>query len=758
MSNDNALKQAALDYHRLPTKGKVSVTPTKNLVNSRDLSLAYSPGVAFPCLEIERDPLLAHEYTSRGNLVGVITNGTAVLGLGDIGPLAGKPVMEGKACLFKKFADIDVFDIELAENNVDKLVEIIAAMEPTLGGINLEDIKAPECFEVEKRLRDRLSIPVFHDDQHGTAIISAAAILNALKIVNKNITQAKFAVSGAGAAAIACLDMLVLIGASPKNIFVSDSKGVIWKGRDAQMEPNKARYAQDTDGRVLADILKDADVFLGCSSAGILKPEMLKAMAPRPIILALANPEPEIRPEVAKEARPDCIIATGRSDYPNQVNNVLCFPYIFRGALDVGASKITEEMKLACVYAIAELAQVEVNDSVAQAYMGQPLSFGDDYIIPKPFDNRLIVKIAPAVAEAAMKSGVATRPIKDLNLYRQSLDNFVNRTGMIMAPVFTLARKAQKKRVIYAEGDDPRVLRAAQIAVDESLAYPILIGKHDKITRLIKELNLRLDDGKNIQIIDPDKFEKIHEFSEQYHQLRAYSGIAPNVAEKHLLRYSTLFSLYLLKNGYGDAMLCGTTSVHAKHMRFVSEIVGLKNTKNIFSTMNALQLQDRVLFIADTYINENPSAEDIAEITQMAAEEIRRFGLEPKVALLSHSNFGSMPSDSSRKMAKAKKILWEQCPNLEVDGEMQGDSALSETLRSIALPNSRLSGEANLLIMPNLDSANIAFNLIKMINGGGVTVGPILLGSKMPVHILTPSASTRRIVNMTALAVADAQI
>ena len=757
MSNDQGLKQAALDYHAKPSKGKISVTPTKSLVDSRDLSLAYSPGVAFPCLEIERDPSLANEYTSRANLVAVITNGTAVLGLGDIGPLASKPVMEGKACLFKKFADIDVFDIELAEKNTDKLVEIIAAMEPTLGGINLEDIKAPECFEIEKRLKERLSIPVFHDDQHGTAIISAAAILNALKIVNKEIGQVKFAVSGAGAAAIACLDMIVQLGASISNIYVCDSKGVIWAGRDKNMETNKARYAQTTADRTLAEVMTNADVFLGCSTAGVVSVDMVKSMANQPIILALANPEPEIRPELAKAARPDCIIATGRSDYPNQVNNVLCFPYIFRGALDVGATKITEAMKLACVYAIAELAQVEANDFVAQAHTGKSLMFGPDYIIPMPFDNRLIVKIAPAVAKAAMDSGVATRPRENLEAYRQELDAFVNRTGMIMGPVFNSARKAEKKRVIYAEGDDERVLRAAQIVVDEDLAKPILVGKESRILDSIQKLNLRIRPKVDIEIIDPDQFDQINEFSKQHHQCLAYQGIAPHVAEKHMSRYPTLFSTYLLKNSYGDAMLCGTTSVHAKHMRFISQIVGLGKTAKLFATMNALQLPDRVLFIADTYINPNPNAQEIAEITRLASEEIKRFGLQPKVALLSHSNFGSMPSDSSEKMAKAREILWETNPELEVDGEMQGDSALSENLRRTAMPNSRLIGEANLLVMPNLDSANIAFNLIKMINGGEITVGPILLGADLPLHILTPSASTRRIVDMTALVVAGAQ-
>jgi len=757
-SLDKNLKQAALDYHALPTKGKVSVTPTKGLVNQRDLSLAYSPGVAFPCLEIERDPLLVNEYTSRGNLVAVITNGTAVLGLGNIGPLASKPVMEGKGCLFKKFAGIDVFDIELNETEVDKIVDVVAALEPTIGGINLEDIKAPECFEIEKRLRERLSIPVFHDDQHGTAIIASAALLNALKVVKKDLSKVKVVSSGAGAAAIACLDMMVGLGVDPKNIYAVDSKGVIWEGREPNMEANKARFAQKTNDRTLADAVKGADVFLGCSAAGVLTQEMVKTMADRPVILALANPEPEIRPELAKAVRPDCIIATGRSDYPNQVNNVLCFPYIFRGALDVGATRITESMKLACVKAIAELAEAEPHDSVAHAYAGQDLRFGPEYIIPKPFDTRLIERIAPAVAKAAMESGVATRPIKDLEGYRRSLANFVNRTGMIMTPVFNKARQYGNTRVVYAEGEDERVLRAVQLVVDEGLAKPILVGRESRILARIEQANLRLKPGKDIVIADPDTHPRTTEFGQQYHELMAYQGVAPKMAEQHVKRYNTLFASYLVKNGEADAMICGTSSVYARHMRFVSRVLGLKQGAKIFATVNALQLPDRRIFIADTYINENPSAEEVVEITTMAAEEVSRFGVKPKVALLSHSNFGSMPSASSSKMSKARDILWKYFPDLEVDGEMQGDAALSEVLRSTAMPNSRLKGEANLLVMPNLDSANIAFNLIKMIGGEGVTVGPILLGAAYPVHILTPSASTRRVVNMTALVVVDANV
>ncbi|MCO5400984.1 NADP-dependent malic enzyme [Ralstonia soli] len=748
------LRRAAFEYHRAPTRGKIEVRPTKALINQRDLSLAYSPGVAYPCTAIEQDPSLAAEYTSRGNLVGVITNGTAVLGLGDIGPLASKPVMEGKGCLFKKFAGIDVFDIELAERDPDKLVDIIASLEPTLGGINLEDIKAPECFYIEQKLRDRLNIPVFHDDQHGTAIISSSALLNGLKVVGKDIGSVKVAVSGAGAAAIACLDVMVGLGVKRENVYVVDSKGVIYVGRDAKMEANKARYAQDTSARTLADIVRDADVFLGCSAAGVLTAEMVKTMAPKPIILALANPEPEIRPEVAKAARPDCIIATGRSDYPNQVNNVLCFPYIFRGALDCGATKITEAMKLACVKAIAELAEAETNDAVAQAYAGQDLTFGPDYIIPKPFDSRLIEKIAPAVAKAAEESGVATRPIKDLDAYRAQLSDFVYHTGLTMRPVFSAA-KANPKRVVYAEGEEERVLRAVQTVVDEGLAKPILIGRPHVIEMRIQKAGLRLKAGVHFELINPEDDPRFHQYHSAYHELMGRNGVTPDMAKSQLRRSNTLIGAMLVRLGDADAMLCGTVGRFDAHLEHVRDVIGLAPNAKVFAAMNGLMLEKHTLFITDTFVNENPSAEELADITKLAAEEVRRFGQEPKVAMLSHSMFGSSKSTSARKMRAAYDLLKTEAPELQVEGEIQGDAALSEDIRHHFLPKSAFSGSANLLVMPTLDAANIAFNLLKITGGQGVTVGPILLGAAKPVHILNPSATSRRIVNMTALAVAD---
>ena len=748
------LRRAAFEYHRAPTRGKIEVRPTKALINQRDLSLAYSPGVAYPCTAIEQDPSLAAEYTSRGNLVGVITNGTAVLGLGDIGPLASKPVMEGKGCLFKKFAGVDVFDIELAERDPDKLVDIIASLEPTLGGINLEDIKAPECFYIEQKLRDRLNIPVFHDDQHGTAIISSAALLNGLKVVGKDIGNVKVAVSGAGAAAIACLDVMVGLGVKRENVYVVDSKGVIYAGRDAKMEPNKARYAQDTSARTLADIVRDADVFLGCSAAGVLTADMVKTMAPKPIILALANPEPEIRPEIAKAARPDCIIATGRSDYPNQVNNVLCFPYIFRGALDCGATKITEEMKLACVKAIAELAEAETNDAVAQAYAGQDLTFGPDYIIPKPFDSRLIEKIAPAVAKAAEESGVATRPIKDLDAYRAQLSDFVYHTGLTMRPVFSAA-KANPKRVVYAEGEEERVLRAVQTVVDEGLAKPILIGRPHVIEMRIQKAGLRLKPGVHFELVNPEDDPRFHQYHSAYHELMGRNGVTPDMAKSQLRRSNTLIGAMLVRLGDADAMLCGTVGRFDAHLEHVRDVIGLAPNAKVFAAMNGLMLEKHTLFITDTFVNENPSAEELADITKLAAEEVRRFGQEPKVAMLSHSMFGSSKSTSARKMRAAYDLLKAEAPELQVEGEIQGDAALSEDIRHHFLPKSAFAGSANLLVMPTLDAANIAFNLLKITGGQGVTVGPILLGAAKPVHILNPSATSRRIVNMTALAVAD---
>ena len=747
----------ALDYHAHPTPGKISVTPTKPLANQDDLSLAYSPGVAAACMAIFNDGYeAAAKYTSRSNLVGVITNGTAVLGLGNIGPLAAKPVMEGKACLFKKFAGIDVFDIELAERDPDKLVDIIAALEPTLGGVNLEDIKAPECFYIEKKLRERMRIPVFHDDQHGTAIISSAAVLNGLKIVNKNPAEVKLICSGAGAAAIACLDLLTKVGISRENIFVCDSRGVIWKGRDENMEENKARYAQDTDARTLADVIKDADVFLGCSTSGVLTKEMVKSMGSQPLILALANPDPEILPEDAKEARPDCIIATGRSDYPNQVNNVLCFPFIFRGALDVGATRITEEMKLACVNAIAELAQAEQNDEVASVYQDHDLNFGPEYIIPKPFDPRLIVQIAPAIAQAAMDSGVATRPIEDMDAYRSQLMSFIYRSGQLMRPLYKQA-KSDPKRVVFADGEDERVLHAAQTVIDEKLAHPILVGRPSVINMRIEKLGLRLTNGKNIEIVNPEDDDRFNETWQAYYKLKARDGVTPNIAKAMVRKHNTLISVMLMERGDADAMICGVSSKFDNQLKYVQEVIGLKPGAQTFAAMNVLMLPDETLFICDTHVNENPSAEQIADITIQAAEEMIRFGVTPKIALLSHSNFGSRPSESSRKMALAREIIAERAPLLEVDGEMHADSALSEKIRLDAFPDSPLKGRANLLIMPNLDTGNITYNMLKMTGSNGIAMGPVLLGAAKPVHILTTSATTRRIVNMTTLAVVDAQ-
>ncbi|RZA29259.1 MAG: NADP-dependent malic enzyme, partial [Lysobacteraceae bacterium] len=689
--------------------------------------LAYSPGVAYACEEIAADPATAFDYTSRGNLVAVITNGTAVLGLGNIGPLASKPVMEGKRCLFKKFAGVDVFDLELAENDPDKLVDAIAMLEPTVGGINLEDIKAPECFYIEKKLRERMNIPVFHDDQHGTAIISSAALMNALKVVGKDIGAIKLAASGAGAAAIACLDMMVSLGVKQENIFVTDSKGVIWQGREANMEANKARYAQATEARTLADIVDGADVFLGCSTAGVLSADMVKTMAARPVILALANPEPEIRPEVARAARPDCIVATGRSDYPNQVNNVLCFPYIFRGALDCGATRITEEMKLACVGAIARLAEAEANDTVAEAYAGQDLTFGPDYIIPKPFDPRLMAAIAPAVAAAAASSGVATRPIDDMDAYRARLGEMIYHTGFFMKPVFAKA-KAKLRRVAYAEGGDARVLRAVQTVVDEGLATPVLIGSAAAVEAAVKASGLRLQRDVDYVLAEPD------------------GGDA------------TLHGARLLQSGEVDALVCGMKGSYDSHLAHVRDVIGTAPGAGVLAAMNALVLDKMTLFITDTYVNDNPSAQELADITRLAATELRHFGLEPKAALLSHSIFGSSERPSARKMREARALLADSAPELALIGEVHGDAALSEEIRRLYQPAGEVAGgfagSANLLVMPSLDAANILFNVLKVAAGKGVTVGPILLGAAKPVHILSPSATVRRIVNMTALAVA----
>ncbi len=752
---EKALRDAALEYHRAPTRGKISITPTKPLSNQRDLSLAYSPGVAYACLEIHRDPSLAAEFTSRGNLVGVITNGSAVLGLGDIGPLAGKPVMEGKGCLFKKFAGIDVFDIELAEKDPDKLVEVIAALEPTLGGINLEDIKAPECFYIERKLRERLQIPVFHDDQHGTAIISAAALLNGLELVDKKIDEVRITVSGAGAAAIACLDLMVALGVDANNILVCDSKGVIHEGREGNLDESKAPYVRKTDARTLADAMRGADVFLGCSAPGVVDAAMVESMARQPIILALANPEPEIRPEVAKAVRPDCIIATGRSDYPNQVNNVLCFPYIFRGALDSGATTINEEMKLACVTEIAALAKAEISDEVAAAYAGQELVFGPDYIIPKPFDSRLILRIAPAVAEAAARSGVARRPVADLASYRESLQRYITHTGIFMRPVFDTAR-AITKRVVYAEGEDSRVLRAVQTVVDEGLARPILIGRPGVIAMRIQKDGLRIVPGTDFELIDPEDDPRFKEYWSDYHALMGRDGVTPEMAKAALRRSTTTIAAMMVRRGDADAMLCGLVGRFEAHLEHVTNILGLSEDSSVLATMNAVMLPEQSLFITDTFVNENPSAEQLAEIARLAVDELRRFGIPPKVAFLSHSMFGSSNRASARKMRAARDIFSKANPDIPCDGEMHGDAALSEDLRETFLPDSTLSGNANLLVMPNLDAANILFNVLKITGGKGITVGPILLGARAAVHVLTPQSTVRRIVNMTALAAADA--
>jgi len=749
------LSAAALEYHAFPSPGKIAVVPTKGLTNQRDLSLAYSPGVAAACNAIVADPGQVSRLTSRGNLVGVVTNGTAVLGLGNIGALAAKPVMEGKAVLFKKFAGIDVFDIELSESDPDKLIDMIAAMEPTFGGINLEDIKAPECFYIEKKLRERMNIPVFHDDQHGTAIVVGAAIINGLKLVGKDIGAVKLVTSGAGAAALACLEMLVLLGVKVENVWVTDIEGVVYEGRKELMDPLKARYAKKTSARSLGEVIKGADVFLGLSAGGVLKPAMVAQMAARPLVLALANPTPEIMPEEVRAVRDDAIIATGRADYPNQVNNVLCFPFIFRGALDAGASTINEAMALAAVRAIAELAQAESSEIVAAAYGDETPKFGPDYLIPKPFDPRLIGKIAPVVARAAIDSGVATRPIADFDAYREQINNFVYHSGFVMRPVFAAAKKAPA-RVLYAEGEDERVLRAIQAVIDEGLAQAVAIGRPEVIEMRLKKAGLRILPGVDFEIVNPGSDERHRELSAEYHQLMGRSGVPPELAKELLRKDATLIGAMLLRRGEVDAMLCGTVGSHAQHLRHIADVIGLEAQAKGFAAMNLLMLQRFTLFLCDTYVNANPSAEEIADIALMAAEEVRRFGVVPKLALLSHSNFGSVDSASARKMKAAREMLADRSPGLEVDGEMHGDTALSEAIRSRLYPGSRLSGEANLLIMPNVDAANIAFNLLKVTNGEGITVGPMLLGAAKPVHILTPTATVRRLVNMTALAVVDA--
>jgi malate dehydrogenase (oxaloacetate-decarboxylating)(NADP+) len=758
------LRRAALEYHEFPAPGKVAITATKQMLNQRDLALAYSPGVAAACEEIVADPVNAFRYTSRGNLVAVVTNGTAVLGLGDIGPLAAKPVMEGKGVLFKKFAGIDVFDIEVAEKDLDKLVDCIAALEPTFGGINLEDIKAPDCFYVERALRERMKIPVFHDDQHGTAIVVGAAALNGLKVVGKDIGDVKLVASGAGAAALACLNLLVKLGLKRENIWVTDLAGVVWKGRTELMDPDKAEFAQATSARTLAEVIAGADIFLGLSAGGVLKPAMVEAMAPKPLIFALANPNPEIMPDEALAVRPDAILATGRTDYPNQVNNVLCFPYIFRGALDSGATTITDEMEIATVQAIAELAQAEQSEVVAAAYAGATLSFGPEYLIPKPFDPRLMMKIAPAVAKAAADSGVALRPIADLDAYREKLQTFVYASGSTMRPIFSAAKRAEAKRVVFCEGEEERVLRAVQVVVDEGLARPTLIGRPAILAQRIEKFGLRLKSGQDYDLVSTEYDERYRDFWQTYHRMTERKGVTAQVAKIEMRRRLTLIGAMLLHKGEVDGMLCGTWGTTANHLHYIDQVIGPREGGSastpqdvrVYACMNGLMLPGRQVFLVDTHVNADPTAEQLVEITALAAEEMLRFGIQPKAALLSHSNFGTSDHPSAAKMRRALALLREQAPWLEVDGEMHGDNALDGALRRRIMPNSTLSGDANLLVLPNIDAANISYNLLKTAAGGGIAIGPVLLGAAKPVHILTPSATVRRIVNMTALTVADA--
>ena len=750
------LRRAALEYHAQPKPGKIAVTPTKQLVNQHDLALAYSPGVAAPCEEIVKDPRAAFRYTSRGNLVGVVTNGTAVLGLGDIGPLAGKPVMEGKAVLFKKFSGIDVFDIEINEKDPEKLVEIIAALEPTFGGINLEDIKAPDCFYVERKLRERLHIPVFHDDQHGTAIVVGAAILNGLKVAGKDPAKIKLVTSGAGAAALACLGLLVKLGIPREHIWVTDLAGVVYEGRTELMDEDKRFFAQPTAARTLAEVIENADVFLGLSAGGVLKPEMVRKMAARPLIFALANPTPEILPEEVQAVRDDAIMATGRSDYPNQVNNVLCFPYIFRGALDCGATTITLEMEVAAVHALAELAQAEQSEVVAAAYAGEPLAFGPEYLIPKPFDPRLMMKIAPAVAQAAADSGVALRPIADMDAYRDHLQTFVYASGTIMKPIYAAAKASTKKRVAYAEGEEERVLRAAQIVVDERIARPTLIGRPAIIAQRIAKFGLRLKEGLDYDVVNVEQDERYRDFWQTYHRMTERKGITIPIAKIEMRRRLSLIGAMLLHKGYVDGLICGTWGTNPMHLNYIDQVIGKRPGANTYAAMNALLLPERQVFLVDTHVNYDPSAAQLAEITVMAAEEMMRFGVRPKAALLSHSNFGSSNEPSAVKMRATLALLRVQAPWLEVDGEMHGDVALDGVARRALMPRSTLEGDANLLVLPNIDAANIAYNLLKTAAGGNIAIGPVLLGAAQPVHILTASATVRRIVNMTALTVADA--
>lgn len=753
-----ALREAALQYHEFPTPGKIAIAPTKQLTNQRDLALAYTPGVAAACEEIARDPNNAFRYTARGNLVGVITNGTAVLGLGNIGPLASKPVMEGKSVLFKKFAGIDVFDIEVNENDPDKLVEIIAALEPTFGGINLEDIKAPDCFVVERKLRARMKIPVFHDDQHGTAIVVAAAILNGLKVVGKDLKQVKLVTSGAGAAALACLDLLVDLGLPRNHIWVTDIAGVVYEGRKELMDPQKDPFAQVTQLRTLSEVMEGADIFLGLSAGGVVKPEMVKKMAERPLVYALANPTPEILPEEVKAVRPDAVMATGRTDYPNQVNNVLCFPFIFRGALDVGATTITRGMEIAAVKAVAELAQAEQSEIVAAVYSTENLSFGPEYLIPKPFDPRLITVVAPAVAKAAMDDGVALRPIKDFSAYRDQLQQFVYHSGTMMKPLFSIAKRipADQKRIVFSEGEDERILRAVQIMLDEGLVTPTLIGRPSVIEHRIEKFGLRMQIGTDIEIVNPESDSRYRDFWQSYLKLTERKGVTESFAKLEMRRRNTLIGATLIAKGFADGMICGTISDVSAHLQYIDAVIGHEPGANVYGAMSGLVLPGRQIFLVDTHINADPNAEQLAEITLMAAGELRKLGIVPKVALLSHSNFGSSDAPSALKMRAVLALLKQLAPTLEVDGEMHGDCALDPEIRAGAITSSSLRGEANLLVLPNIDAANISYNLLKTAAGNGIAIGPLLLGVARPVHILTPAATVRRIVNVTTLAVVEA--
>ena len=758
------LRRHALEYHEFPTPGKIAIAATKPLVNQRDLALAYSPGVAAACEEIAADPNTAFRYTARGNLVAVVTNGTAVLGLGNIGPLAAKPVMEGKAVLFKKFAGIDVFDIEIAENDLDKLVDIIAALEPTFGGINLEDIKAPDCFYVERKLRERMKIPVFHDDQHGTAIVVGAALLNGLAVVGKDIRKIKLVTSGAGAAALACLGLLMKLGLPRENIWVTDLAGLVWRGRTELMDPDKDQFAQPSSQRSLAEAIEGADVFLGLSAGGVLKASMVAKMAARPLFFALANPTPEILPEEVRKVRDDALIATGRTDYPNQVNNVLCFPYIFRGALDSGATTITDAMEIAAVNAIAELARAEQREVVAAAYVGATLSFGPEYLIPQPFDPRLMMKIAPAVARAAAESGVARRPVTDFDAYRERLQGFVYASGNTMRPIFTMAKRAAHKRVAYAEGEEERVLRAAQVVIDEGIARPTLIGRPAVIAQRIERFGLRLAEGVDYDVVNVENDHRYRDFWQTYHRMTERRGVTMPIAKIEMRRRLTLIGAMLLHKGEVDGMLCGTWGTTHAHLQYIDQVIGKRpggspstpQDVQVYACMNGLMLPGRQLFLVDTHVNADPSAVELAEITAMAADEMRRFGVQPKAALLSHSNFGSSDHPSALKMREVLALLREQAPWLEVDGEMHGDMALDGAARTALMPNTTLNGDANLLVLPNIDAANIAYNLLKTAAGGGIAIGPVLLGAAKPVHVLTPSTTVRRIVNMTALTVTDA--